>query len=704
MTDDLPDALAEALGGIIADLRKEWRKELEIVSAESRATIAELKAANADLLAALRDGISGEVKRVDVALANVRNGQDVDQVAVERTIVEHVYAAVEAVSKSIRVPEDGKSVEPEVVQRMVEEAVAAIRVPEDGKSVTLDDIQPLLAEARASLQAEVKADLGEAVTAILTDVETNAKKRLNEAIAAIPQVKDGTSITLEDVQPVLDEAIKSLREANEREMREAATLWGSVVDEAVAAIPQVKDGTSVTLDDVRPILDEAWKSASAQVDAAVVAVGEAITTVERAVADIPTPKDGVSVTLDDVRPLIDEAVKSLREHTEGVLLVTQREAKAAVEQAIKAIPEVKDGTSVTLDDVRPLIDEVVKGLHEQTEGAILCMKDDARALVEKAVAAIPEVKDGTSVTMDDVEPLLTDCKAQLAHQAGDSFAKSLRELTEATERNTAELVTRAVAAIPVPKDGTSVTLDDVRPIIEEAVKMLPPAPAGQDVDMDEVNALVTRTLEEWPKPKDGESVTIEQVQPLIAKEVETAVKAIPVPKDGAGLADAVIDRDDNLILTMTDGRTKNMGRVVGKDAEQDAMLRTLREELNEAIKAIPVPKDGEDGLGFDDMSVDHDGERTIILRWARGDVTKEARIVMPVVLDRGVYSEGKSYERGDGVTWGGSFWIAQDDTAEKPGEGKTAWRLGVRRGRDGKETVKLAPIVSKPFQLPTKDE
>ncbi|AEI71097.1 hypothetical protein [EBPR siphovirus 3] len=610
MTDELPDALAEALGSIIADLRKEWRKELEVVTAESRATIAELKAANADLLAALRDNVSTEVKRVDAALANVRNGQDVDQVAVERTIVEHVYAAVEAATKSIRVPEDGKSVEPEVVQRMVDEAVAAIRVPEDGKSVTLADVQPLLDEARAALQEQTKADLGEAVVAILVDVETNAKRVLETAVAGIRVPEDGKSVTLAEVQPVIDEALKSLREANEREMREAATLWGSVVDEAIAAIPQVKDGTSVTLDDVRPILDEAWGEVNAQFDAAIKAAGDAVNRVETAIA---------------------------------------------------AIPEVKDGTSVTLDDVRPLIDEIAKGLREQTEETLVSVGDEARAIVEKSFIA----------------------------------------LAETTERSVADHVTRAVGALPKPKDGTSVTLDDVRPLIDEAVKALPPAPAGQDVDMDEVKALVTRTLDNWPKPKDGESVTVEQVQPLIAKEVETAVKAIPVPKDGAGLADAVIDRDHNLILTMTDGRTKNMGRVVGKDAEQDAMLAVLREDFAKAIAEIPKPKDGEDGLGFDDMSVDHDGERTIILRWSRGEVTKEARIVMPVVLDRGVYSEGKSYERGDGVTWGGSFWIAQDDTNEKPGEGKTAWRLSIKKPRDGKDVVRL-PAEPTPYRFAPK--
>ena len=41
MTDLLPEALVDALGAVVAELRREWRKELEIISAESRALVAE---------------------------------------------------------------------------------------------------------------------------------------------------------------------------------------------------------------------------------------------------------------------------------------------------------------------------------------------------------------------------------------------------------------------------------------------------------------------------------------------------------------------------------------------------------------------------------------------------------------------------------------------------------------------------------------
>lgn len=95
-------------------------------------------------------------------------------------------------------------------------------------------------------------------------------------------------------------------------------------------------------------------------------------------------------------------------------------------------------------------------------------------------------------------------------------------------------------------------------------------------------------------------------------------------------------------------------------------------------------KDGQDGLGFEDLEVVHDGERTVTLRFARGDQVKEFPIVFPVVLDRGVYRQGEAYARGDAVTFGGSLFIAQEPTGEKPETGGS-WRLAVKRGRDGRE-------------------
>jgi integrin beta 3 len=101
-------------------------------------------------------------------------------------------------------------------------------------------------------------------------------------------------------------------------------------------------------------------------------------------------------------------------------------------------------------------------------------------------------------------------------------------------------------------------------------------------------------------------------------------------------------------------------------------------------------KDGQDGLGFDDLEETIDPDtRTIIRRHRSGDRVKEFRHKCHFwVIDRGVFAEGRTYEAGDAVTWGGNLYIAQETTSDKPSEmsGQTkSWRLAVRRGRDGKQ-------------------
>ncbi len=132
-------------------------------------------------------------------------------------------------------------------------------------------------------------------------------------------------------------------------------------------------------------------------------------------------------------------------------------------------------------------------------------------------------------------------------------------------------------------------------------------------------------------------------------------------QDVRSIASAVIDRENCLVLTYTDGTTQSLGVVVGKD--------------------------GDDGATFtvDDFDIEQypDG-RTFKFMFTRGDVCHSFEFAFPVVLDRGVWKEG-DYENGDAVSWGGSLWIAQRDTSDKPDSPDSGWRLAVKRGRDGKD-------------------
>lgn len=115
--------------------------------------------------------------------------------------------------------------------------------------------------------------------------------------------------------------------------------------------------------------------------------------------------------------------------------------------------------------------------------------------------------------------------------------------------------------------------------------------------------------------------------------------------------------------------------------------------IQRALDAMPKPengrdgvdgKNGADGFGFDDITLEDDGHRSFAIKFIRGDSVKEFKFRLPHVLDAGFYQEGKAYEAGDGVTFGGSYWIAKADTTDKPAVGSESWRLAVKKGRDGK--------------------
>lgn len=54
----------------------------------------------------------------------------------------------------------------------------------------------------------------------------------------------------------------------------------------------------------------------------------------------------------------------------------------------------------------------------------------------------------------------------------------------------------------------------------------------------------------------------------------------------------------------------------------------------------------------------------------------------------GVYVDGRTYERGDLVTYGGSAWHCNEPTTTRPGDGAKGWTLMVKRGRDGKDATR----------------
>lgn len=225
-------------------------------------------------------------------------------------------------------------------------------------------------------------------------------------------------------------------------------------------------------------------------------------------------------------------------------------ARAAI-AAITAIPKPADGKSVTLDDVRPMLEQ----------------------LVANAVKAIPKPADGKSVTREEVEPLLRG------------------------------LVDSAVSLIPRPADGKSVTIDDVRPLIEHAVAALPKAIDGKSVTVEEMRPLVHRLINERPKAKDGdpgkdaEPVDYDQVKGWIDSAVSSAIALLPPPKDGKNVDPEFVRQE---ISRAVDAIPKPKDGAAGKEGAPAVV--DYERIANAVLAMLPRPKDGTNGT--DGASVD----------------------------------------------------------------------------------------------------
>lgn len=160
--------------------------------------------------------------------------------------------------------------------------------------------------------------------------------------------------------------------------------------------------------------------------------------------------------------------------------------------------------------------------------------------------------------------------------------------------------------------------------------------------------------------------SLDEVDERIAA-LERRISDLTGKPDPVNVRSAVIDRSGSLILTMSDGTTKDLGPVVGKDGDP-----------------------GNDGFSLTDFdaSLMEDG-RTVLLSFESGDQSFKVELGIPAMIYRGVYREG-TYAKGDTVTWAGSLWYCDvAETTEKPDGSAKHWTLAAKKGRDGKDgTVK----------------
>lgn len=318
------------------------------------------------------------------------------------------------------------------------------------------------------------------------------------------------------------------------------------------------------------------------------------------------------------------------------------------------------GDSATAEQLDALVEKAVSPLRKSI--------DDALA----AIPAPKDGKDGTSIVIEDVEPLLTTMFAKFAEATDDRLQRVVRE---------------AAANIPKPKDGK----DGASVIVEQVEQMVKTLVDAWSARADETLATLAKEIaSSIPMPKDGKdglSVTLEQVvEQLMPKHLDLVrdelrdirvkaieiVQAIPVPRDGK-------DGLDGKPLTLADVADWLDGNFAKWALPAERRVFELGEK---AVAAMPKPRDGVDGLSADDIEI---VGRSLRFKRA-GKVIKEATLDFP--MWRGVYDDAETYDAHDMVTFGGSVWIATEgDGTKRPGNEGSAWRLAVKKGRDGRDAT-----------------
>jgi len=179
---------------------------------------------------------------------------------------------------------------------------------------------------------------------------------------------------------------------------------------------------------------------------------------------------------------------------------------------------------------------------------------------------------------------------------------------------------------------------------------------------------------------DGKSVSLDELRSAIADLVIKAIGDISLPRSVVG---GFVNRDGRLHLTFSDGSSSDLGEIVGHDG-RDCDMEMVKSQVAAYLASIEKPKDGKDGLGFDDLQLEFDGERLVQLKFIRGEEAKIFDLDFPVPLFKDIWKEG-DYKRGHIVVRDGSMWIAQRNTSSVPGSPESDWKLCTKRGRDGKD-------------------
>lgn len=190
-------------------------------------------------------------------------------------------------------------------------------------------------------------------------------------------------------------------------------------------------------------------------------------------------------------------------------------------------------------------------------------------------------------------------------------------------------------------------------------------------------------LDELKKQSENFEIDEDQLSQIVSREIKKHVAENPIKgergdagRDGLDVKDFFRADGDHLVVVMSDGTTKNLGKYIGTDGKDGV--------------------DGKDGLGMPDITREYDpAAHEIIERWERDGVKKELRYAAGGIRHGGYWREGIKCHAGQTWTHGGTVWIAKGMTGDKPSRDSHMWEIFAskgRDGRDGKDGKIIAPI------------